>query len=411
MAEVAFVDVAKVYPDGTRAVNDLDLEIADGEFMVLVGPSGCGKTTALRMVAGLEDISEGALRIGDRVVNNVPSRDRDIAMVFQSYALYPHLSVYDNIAFGLRVKKVPKDEIDRRVSEAARILGLEPFLKRKPRALSGGQRQRVAMGRAIVRQPQAFLMDEPLSNLDAKLRVQMRAEIARLQHDLGVTTIYVTHDQVEAMTMGDRVAVMRKGELQQVAEPQELYDRPVNLFVGGFIGSPAMNMVEARLERADGGVAVALGSQRLVLGEETLAQRPALRAYEGRPVVLGIRPEDLEDASLAPDTPAEHRLEGEIVLTEALGSEIMAHFTTDARPALTEDVRELAQDVGDERAVEQVEAGSDGGTTMVGRFGARSRVREGEVASVAVDTRALHFFDAETGLGIYDEKPTKGAAR
>ena len=252
MAEVAFRDVAKVYPDGTRAVNGLDLEIDDGEFMVLVGPSGCGKTTALRMVAGLEPISEGVVRIGERVVNNVPARDRDIAMVFQSYALYPHLSVYDNIAFGLRLRKEPKDEIDRRVRDAARVLGLEEFLERKPRALSGGQRQRVAMGRAIVRQPQAYLMDEPLSNLDAKLRVHMRAEIASLQHDLGVTTIYVTHDQVEAMTMGDRVAVMRKGELQQVAPPQELYERPVNLFVGGFIGSPAMNMVEATIERRNG---------------------------------------------------------------------------------------------------------------------------------------------------------------
>ena len=245
MAAVSFEAIKKVYPDGTLAIPGLDLDVVDGEFMVLVGPSGCGKTTALRMVAGLEEISGGVLRIGDRVVNHVPSRDRDIAMVFQSYALYPHLSVFENIAFGLRVKKVPKDEIERRVQDAARVLDLEPFLKRKPRALSGGQRQRVAMGRAIVRQPQAFLMDEPLSNLDAKLRVQMRAEIARLQHDLGVTTIYVTHDQVEAMTMGDRVAVMRKGELQQVADPQELYDRPVNLFVGGFIGSPAMNMVEA----------------------------------------------------------------------------------------------------------------------------------------------------------------------
>src|SRR5438128_280493 len=282
MAGVAFDGVAKVYSDGTRAVNALNLDIQDQEFMVLVGPSGCGKTTALRMVAGLEEISEGVLKVGDPVVNHVPSRDRDIAMVFQSYALYPHLTVYENIAFGLRVKKVPKEEIDRRVKQAAHILDLEPFLKRKPRALSGGQRQRVAMGRAIVRQPQAFLMDEPLSNLDAKLRVQMRAEIAKLQHDLGVTTIYVTHDQIEAMTMGDRVAVMRKGELQQVADPQELYDRPVNLFVGGFIGSPAMNMLEAELERVDGALVATAGDQHLALGDETLAAHPALTTYERR---------------------------------------------------------------------------------------------------------------------------------
>ena len=266
--------------------------------MVLVGPSGCGKTTALRMVAGLEDISEGVVRIGERVVNNVPPKDRDIAMVFQSYALYPHLSVYENIAFSLRLKHEKKDEIDRRVKEAAHILGLEPFLKRKPRALSGGQRQRVAMGRAIVREPLAFLMDEPLSNLDAKLRVQMRAEISRLQDDLGTTTIYVTHDQVEAMTMGDRIAVMRKGELQQVGLPQDLYDRPVNLFVGGFIGSPAMNMLEARLAVDDGSLAVELGDQRLALDAEALEAHPALRAYAGKDLILGLRPEHLEDAAL-----------------------------------------------------------------------------------------------------------------
>jgi multiple sugar transport system ATP-binding protein len=398
MAVVAFEGIGKVYADGTRAVNDLSLEIADGEFMVLVGPSGCGKTTALRMAAGLEEISEGVLRIGDRIVNHVPSRDRDIAMVFQSYALYPHLSVYENIAFGLKVKKVPKAEIEKRVTEAARILDLEPFLKRKPRALSGGQRQRVAMGRAIVRQPQAFLMDEPLSNLDAKLRVQMRAEIAHIQHDLGTTTIYVTHDQVEAMTMGDRVAVMRKGELLQVADPQELYDRPVNLFVGGFIGSPSMNMLESTIDRADGGLVARVGSQSISIDEETLSAHPALQAQEGKPIVLGIRPEDLEDAALAPETPANRRLRGTVTLREALGSEIMVHFTTDARPALTEDVRELAQDM-DAVAVRGLE-GATAESTMVGRFGARSRVREGDAAEVAVDTRALHFFDPETGLGI-----------
>jgi multiple sugar transport system ATP-binding protein len=407
MAGVTFDRVSKVYPDGTRAVSSLSLEITNSEFMVFVGPSGCGKTTALRMVAGLEEISEGSLQIGDRVVNHVPSRDRDIAMVFQSYALYPHLSVYENIAFGLKVKKVPKAEIERRVQEAASILGLDPFLKRKPRALSGGQRQRVAMGRAIVRNPQAFLMDEPLSNLDAKLRVQMRAEISRLQSELGVTTIYVTHDQTEAMTMGDRVAVIRKGELQQVATPQELYDRPVNLFVGGFIGSPAMNMAEATLTRANGGFTAELGSHRLALDAGLLAARPALASYEGRNLVVGIRPEHLEDAALAPDTPGDRRLRGRVVLREALGAEIMAHFAVDARPALTEDVRELAQDIGDERAVQEAEAGA-AETEMVGRFGARSTVQEGEVAEIAVDTGSLHFFDPETGLGIYDDTATKG---
>jgi multiple sugar transport system ATP-binding protein len=402
LAAVVFDDVSKIFPDGTKAVSEMDLEVRDSEFMVLVGPSGCGKTTALRMVAGLEEISEGTLKIGERVVNDVPPRDRDIAMVFQSYALYPHLTVYDNIAFGLRLRKMPKSEIDQRVREAARVLDLEQFLDKKPRALSGGQRQRVAMGRAIVRQPQAFLMDEPLSNLDAKLRVQMRAEINQLQDRLGVTTIYVTHDQVEAMTMGDRVAVMRKGELQQVDTPQGLYDRPVNLFVGGFIGSPAMNMLEAMLERVNGGLAAAIGSQRIVLDEETVSARPGLKAYEGKHVVLGIRPEDIEDAALESDAPPDRRLKGEVALTEALGSEIVVHIRTEAQPAVTEDVRELAQDVGD-RAVEQLEQlGEAKEATLVGRFGARSRVRPGDPVEVAVDTRALHFFDPETGLGIYD---------
>jgi len=400
---VTFEGVGKVYADGTRAVSGMDLEIRDGEFMVLVGPSGCGKTTALRMVAGLESISEGVVRIGDRVVNHVPSRDRDIAMVFQSYALYPHLTVYDNIAFGLRLRKAPKEEIDGRVREAARVLGLEEFLERKPRALSGGQRQRVAMGRAIVRQPQAYLMDEPLSNLDAKLRVHMRAEIASLQNDLGVTTIYVTHDQVEAMTMGDRVAVMRKGDLQQVAPPQDLYERPVNLFVGGFIGSPAMNLAEATIARADGRLAVQLGEHRLALDTGILAARPALEAYVGRTVVVGIRPENLEDAALQPDTPEDQRLRGVVVLREPLGSEIVAHFTVAAKPALTEDVRELARDVGQESAVRAAEAEGADETVMVGRFGPRSRIKNGDVVDVAVETGALHFFDLETGLGIYSE--------
>jgi multiple sugar transport system ATP-binding protein len=397
--------VSKVYPDGTRAVSDLEIEIEDGEFMVLVGPSGCGKTTALRMVAGLEDISEGVVKIGDRVVNHVPPRDRDIAMVFQSYALYPHLSVYDNIAFGLKLRREKKDVIDKRVKEAAQILGLEPFLKRKPRALSGGQRQRVAMGRAIVRDPQAFLMDEPLSNLDAKLRVQMRAEISRLQSNLGTTTIYVTHDQIEAMTMGDRIAVMRKGELQQVGQPQGLYDRPVNLFVGGFIGSPAMNMFEARLARDDGSLAVEIGSQRLALDATALDQRPGLRAYEGKPVILGLRPEHVEDAALVSDAPADRRLQGTVELTEALGAEIVLHISIDAKQALTEDVRELAEDIG-----EEIEDEAEGKTMLVGRIGALSNLRIGETAELVVDTGALHFFDPATGAGIYNDETTKGAS-
>ncbi len=405
MAEVGFDGVNKIYGDGTHAVTDMTLAIADGEFMVLVGPSGCGKSTALRMVAGLEEISEGTISIGDRIVNHVPAKDRDIAMVFQSYALYPHLSVYDNIAFGLRVRKTPKAEIDRRVTEAARILGLEELMAKKPRALSGGQRQRVAMGRAIVREPQAFLMDEPLSNLDAKLRVQTRAEISRLQHELGVTTIYVTHDQVEAMTMGHRVAVLRKGELQQVASPQELYDRPVNLFVGGFIGSPAMNMVEATLEEADGALHVVLGDQRLPLGEPLVAARPALRGYIGRTIVLGIRPESLEDAELAPDVSADRRLRGRVELTEALGSELVTHLRVGARPALTEEVRELAEDVGD--TVETEEAME---TTLVARFGPRSRAQKGALVEACVDTGALHFFDPDTGEGIYAGVLTTGTA-
>ena len=400
MAVVTFRGVTKVYPGGARAVSDMDLEIEDGEFVVLVGPSGCGKTTALRMLAGLETITEGTITIGDRVVNQVAPRDRDIAMVFQNYALYPHLKVYDNIAFGLRLRKTPKAEIDKRVRRAAEVLGLEEFLDRKPRALSGGQRQRVAMGRAIVREPQAFLMDEPLSNLDAKLRVQMRAEISSLQRDLGVTTIYVTHDQIEAMTMGDRVAVMRKGELQQVAHPQELYDHPVSLFVAGFIGSPTMNMVEARLEQDDG-LAVVIGEQRVALGPETLRARPALQRYIGKRLVAGIRPEDLGDAALAPDTPSDRRLHGRLMLREALGSEVDAHVEVEARPVLTEDTRELAEDTGTEHRHAALERSSDK-SLLVGRFSPRTQVREGESVELAVDTAAMHFFDIDSGLGIYD---------
>jgi multiple sugar transport system ATP-binding protein len=401
MAAVTFDGVAKVYPDGTRAVNHFDLDIKDGEFMVLVGPSGCGKTTALRMLAGLEDISEGVVKIGERVVNHVPSRDRDIAMVFQSYALYPHLSVYENIAFGLRVKKVPKAEIETRVRDAARILDLEQLLDRKPRNLSGGQRQRVAMGRAIVRHPQAFLMDEPLSNLDAKLRVQTRAEIAKLQHDLGVTTLYVTHDQIEALTMGDRVAVMKKGELQQVDDAQVLYDRPLNVFVAAFIGSPSMNLLEAKLEKSGSDFRVRLGSQTLTLDDEAMAAHGALTRYDGREVIVGIRPEDMEDPALAPDIPADRHLKGKVELTEALGSEIMVHFSIDATHAVTEDVHDLQKDAGTDRAPGAGLGTEHGGAVVVGRFGPRSRVKVGDEIDVAVDTRSLHFFDPETSLGIY----------
>jgi multiple sugar transport system ATP-binding protein len=387
MAAVAFEGVSKVFGDGTRAVDRLDLRIADGEFMVLVGPSGCGKTTALRMVAGLEDISDGDIRIGGRVVNDLTPKRRDIAMVFQSYALYPHLSVFANIAFPLRLARMPKEEIELRVTDAARTLDLVPYLKRKPRALSGGQRQRVAMGRAIVREPAVFLMDEPLSNLDAKLRVQMRADIKTLQSKLDVTTIYVTHDQVEAMTMADRVAVMRKGELQQVAPPQDLYDRPVNMFVASFIGSPPMNMLEARVERHDGGIVALAGDAALPLDE----RYSALERWEGRDVVLGIRPEGLEDGTLSP--PDQPRLRATVELHEALGSEVLVHFRTSARQAVTDEMRELAQDMGDDRPV-----GED--AALVGRFSARTRVSHGDVVEVAVDPQALHFFDPQTGLSI-----------
>jgi multiple sugar transport system ATP-binding protein len=403
MAAIVLDDVWKVYPDGTEAVRALDLQIADGEFIVLVGPSGCGKTTALRMVAGLEVISKGTVRIGDKVVNDVPPKERDIAMVFQNYALYPHMTVFDNMAFGLKLQKVPRPQIEQRVHEAARILGLDELLNRKPKALSGGQRQRVAMGRAIVRHPQAFLMDEPLSNLDAKLRVQMRTEIARIQSDLGVTTIYVTHDQVEAMTMGDRVAVLRKGELQQVDTPQTLYEHPVNLFVAGFIGSPAMNLLEATLSRTADGLVVEFGGFRLPVPQEVLVERPALKGYEGRKIVLGIRPEDMEDASLVSDAPTERRIGATVDLREALGSDVVVHFTIDAPPAVTDDVRELAVDVGAE-ALEKMQQHSEGGSaSVIARLNPRTQVNKGDRLELVVDTHRLHFFDVDNGIGIYGD--------
>jgi multiple sugar transport system ATP-binding protein len=401
MAEIVLDDISKVYGDGTTAISDLSLSIEDGEFVVLVGPSGCGKTTALRMVAGLESITEGTIQIGERVVNTVPPKERDIAMVFQNYALYPHMTVYDNMAFGLKLRKLVKDEIDRRVREAARILGLEEFLSRKPAALSGGQRQRVAMGRAIVREPKAFLMDEPLSNLDAKLRVQMRSEIGRIQDELQVTTMYVTHDQVEAMTMGDRVAVLRKGLLQQVDTPQFLYDHPGNLFVAGFIGSPAMNMVEADLARSDGSMAVEFGGSRLEVPEKLMSARSDLKGYEGKRVVVGVRPEDMEDASLVSDVPADRRLRSTVILQEALGADVLVHFGVDAPPVMTEDARELAGDVGQEllQTVEQLSR--EGQSTWLARLNPRTNAREGGEIELAVDVNRLHFFDLESGLGIY----------
>jgi multiple sugar transport system ATP-binding protein len=396
MAAVAFQHVAKVYPDGTRAVDDLTLEIRDGEFVVIVGPSGSGKTTALRMVAGLEEISEGTISIGDRVVNHVPARDRNIAMVFQSYALYPHLSVFENIAFGLKVKKLARRVIQRRVDQAAELLELRDFLDRKPRALSGGQRQRVAMGRAIVREPSAFLMDEPLSNLDAQLRVHTRAEIGRLQRQLEITTIYVTHDQVEAMTMADRVAVMRSGRLQQFAPPQEVYARPASAFVGGFIGSPSMNFVDGTIQRSNGHISVLLGEQRLALDASVLQQRPLLGQYEDREVIVGIRPESIQDAALAQNSPRDGLLHGTVELCEALGPELFIHFSApQVQSADTASIADLPRDTS-------TIGMNYSGATLVGRFDAHSQVQEGSAVDAVVDTTALHFFDPETGLGIYD---------
>jgi multiple sugar transport system ATP-binding protein len=393
MAAVELEKVNKVYPNGFQAIIDLDLEIDDGEFLVLVGPSGCGKSTALRMVAGLESITGGDLRIDGDVVNDVHPKDRDIAMVFQNYALYPHMTVAENIGFALKLAKVPKDEIQRRVKDAAQVLDLTENLDRKPGQLSGGQRQRVAMGRAIVRQPKAFLMDEPLSNLDAKLRVQMRAEIAALQRDLGVTTIYVTHDQVEAMTMGDRVAVLKRGYLQQVDSPQKLYESPDNVFVAGFIGSPSMNLMVATLSGSADAVTVTVGDQTLSVDAVAVGARPDLLNYIDRQVVVGIRPEDTEDLGVAGNAPDDRILTSQANLLEALGSEIIVHFPLAAEPFAIMD----AEFEGDD-AVEAMR--SDGEAIYTGRFSPRSTVRLGEPIQIAVDTARMHFFDPETGEAI-----------
>jgi multiple sugar transport system ATP-binding protein len=394
MAQILLDQVDKTYAGGVKAVSDLNLHIRDGEFMVLVGPSGCGKSTALRMIAGLEDISGGSIKIGENVVNDLPPKDRDIAMVFQNYALYPHMTVGENLAFGLKMRRTPKDEISRRVTEAAKILGLEQYLDRKPAALSGGQRQRVAMGRAIVREPQAFLMDEPLSNLDAKLRVGMRASLAQLHERLGVTTVYVTHDQIEAMTLGDRVCVLRDGLLQQVDTPKNLFAHPVNLFVAAFIGSPAMNLVQSRLTIEGDQAAVLFGGHRLAIPPAVLASRAGLAGYAGREVIMGIRPSDFEDARLA--DPEWARMPVVTSVTEELGSEVHVIFEVDAPPVEHKDAVAAADEEDDDETIPL----AAGKSMWTARVSSRSQVQPGDQLDLAVDTSGLHFFDPASGLAL-----------
>ena len=390
MGAININNVGKIYPNGTRALEDVNIEINDGEFVVLVGPSGCGKTTLLRMVAGLEDITEGERSIADKVVNEIAPKDRDIAMVFQNYALYPHMSVYDNMAFSLKLRKLPKDEIDQKVKDAAKTLEIDELLERKPKALSGGQRQRVAMGRAIVRNPQAFLMDEPLSNLDAKLRVQMRAELGQLHSQLETTTLYVTHDQVEAMTMGDRVAVIRKGVLQQIDTPREIYLYPKNIFVAGFIGSPAMNFVYAEIKISAKGTTLIFGNDKIMAKDAP----EALKEYEGKEIVLGIRPEAFEDSVYANKKEFTEEINIDVSLLEQLGSDTYIHFFKDIKPVQTEAIEEILADEGEDISVLGTQ------TKFIARINPNATIEEGQNINLAIDPTKLHYFDPETGMAI-----------
>lgn len=391
MGAIKITSVGKIYPNGTRALEDVNIEINDGEFVVLVGPSGCGKTTLLRMVAGLEDITEGEIFIGDKVVNEVAPKDRDIAMVFQNYALYPHMSVYDNMAFSLKLRKLSKEEIDKKVKDAARTLEISELLERKPKALSGGQRQRVAMGRAIVRSPQAFLMDEPLSNLDAKLRVQMRAELGQLHTQLETTTLYVTHDQVEAMTMGDRVAVIRKGELQQIDTPREIYLYPKNIFVAGFIGSPSMNFVYADVKVSGNAVELSFENETIKCSGDAVNK---LKNVDGKQIVLGIRPEAFEDSVYAKDSEYTESISIKVTLLEQLGSDSYIHFYKDIKPVQTEAIEEILADEGEDISV----LGDE--TKFIARINPNSTVKEGEEINLSIDPSKLHFFDPESGNAL-----------
>ena len=391
MGAIKINSVGKVYPNGTRALEDVNIEINNGEFVVLVGPSGCGKTTLLRMVAGLEDITEGEISIDKKLVNEVAPKDRDIAMVFQNYALYPHMSVYDNMAFSLKLRKLPKEEIDQKVKEAAKILEIDELLERKPKALSGGQRQRVAMGRAIVRKPEAFLMDEPLSNLDAKLRVQMRAELGQLHTQLETTTLYVTHDQVEAMTMGDRVAVIRKGELQQIDTPREIYLYPKNIFVAGFIGSPSMNFVYANVKVSSKNITLSFGEDSIKCDA---GENKKLKDFDGQEIVLGIRPEAVEDANYANTKEFSEKLNVTVTLLEQLGSDSYIHFYKDIKPVQTEAIEEILADEGEDISV----LGDQ--TKFIARVSPNSVVKEGEKITLSIDPSKLHFFDPASGDAI-----------